>query len=72
MLINTNGLKTQLGYLRLTAPLFMPMTPTLFCLGANHRYKLMNDISKKTPIKQVPETDKFSHPQLTTGKPYQL
>lgn len=31
----------------------------------------MNDASKST-IKQVPETERFSHPELTTGKPYQL
>lgn len=32
----------------------------------------MNDISKITPIAQVPKSDRFSHPLLTTGKPYQL
>jgi hypothetical protein len=32
---------------------------------------MMNENSKSTPIAQVPKSDRFSHPLLTTGKPYQ-
>jgi hypothetical protein len=32
---------------------------------------MTNEVSKSTPTAQVPKSDRFSHPSLTIGKPYQ-
>ena len=43
-----------------------------FSLGANHTYMLMNAISSNMPNPLMVDTVMFSHPELTTGSPYQV
>lgn len=35
-------------------------------------YILINVLSKSTPSELIPERVQFSHPELTTGRPYQV
>jgi len=47
-------------------------TSFFFPRGANHMYIIINVLSKSTPSELMPERVQFSHPELTTGRPYQV
>jgi hypothetical protein len=48
------------------------MISFFFPRGANHVYIIINVLEKSTPIELMPERVQFSHPELTTGRPYQV